>query len=142
MSDNTVQSQDSSMFITNAIGRLLVTSLLTALILKLANRMTIRANINFKTAYIVSLATNAISLGISTLISLIFTNIEQLPMFIVTMVLVIPIQAVVYQRMIHHNDGSNISVKSSYILSSSLVGIVILIPTLIIVSTLVIRLFK
>ena len=123
MSDNSVLNID----IGQEVVKILVTSLLTAVVLRLANRMTIRTKIRYGTAYLISLVTNALLWGINTAFGyiLVSLNLKAVYALLPALLLSIPMNALVYQRMINDEEDAAIGYKSAIVLSSAFVGIVL-----------------
>jgi hypothetical protein len=125
MVDNGPQVIDVAKTIPAELGSVIVASLLTAIFLRLSNRLTIRTTIPFKTAYLSSLATNTITFFISLMLGIVFVPEmwNRKLMYIPAMVVAVPICAMVYQRTIKDLAGSPISHKDAMFLSVVLFGI-------------------
>jgi hypothetical protein len=126
MADDPVMTIDYAKEISSGIGRILVISLVTAIMLRLSNRISIRKNITYKTAYLASLVTNTILFSMSLFITTVFVmqNLKPVYAYIPAWIISVPLNGLVYQHMIKDESGSSIRFKQGFILSLVLNGII------------------
>jgi hypothetical protein len=123
-----------------AFGRILIGSLLAAIFLRLADRISIRSELPYKTAYYSCLATSTILFFVSLAGAAIFIALgwSQSLVIFPAMILSVPINALIFQRMVKEKDGGFISHRKAMILSLAFYGVILALALILVGSLLAI----